>query len=226
MTPVSNGHARRLPVASMMDRGTVWPIDDMLRQGPPRLREATGLLAGTRVSTEFGWRAVEDLRPGDRVLTFDDGLQPVAHVALIPAAGPRTVMQIPKSALGNRAALRVVPGQRLLIDTASAESVIGEPFVLIRAQALLGYKGIVPAMDKGPSVRLVFDRPQMVFAEGSAVLHCHGPERACTDPGVPMLSPAREVLLAARLRRGAQGTAQTPAQPWGAAQAARPRLVS
>ena len=39
-----------------------------------------GLMAGTRVASNLGWRAVEALAPGDLVLTFDNGMQPIAEV--------------------------------------------------------------------------------------------------------------------------------------------------
>ncbi|MGC9420245.1 MAG: Hint domain-containing protein, partial [Rhodovulum sp.] len=41
---------------------------------------ASGFAAGTEIATTLGWRTVETLQPGDRVLTFDHGSQPVRAV--------------------------------------------------------------------------------------------------------------------------------------------------
>ncbi len=41
---------------------------------------ASGMVAGTKVATEMGWRRVEGILPGDKVLTFDCGL--TVHDAL------------------------------------------------------------------------------------------------------------------------------------------------
>ena len=43
----------------------------------------TGLVAGTRIATAMGWRAVEAIAVGDLVLTFDNGLQPVVAEAVM-----------------------------------------------------------------------------------------------------------------------------------------------
>jgi hypothetical protein len=50
-----------------------------------------GFVAGTRIDTPLGERAVEDLRPGDAVLTADGGLARVAWTADVPlpAGDPR-----------------------------------------------------------------------------------------------------------------------------------------
>ena len=235
MTGVLTEIARRRPVTGITDRGDVWPIGDGLRHGaPPHLRPAAGLVAGTRVSTEFGWRAVETLRPGDRVLTFDEGLQGVVSVTMNPASpqgGTPKLIHVPKGALGNCAPLHVLPCQRLLIDTGRAEGLIGDPFVLVTAQALVGYKGISAAPGNALAVKLRFARALLVFAEGAAVLHCPATpdSAAATDPDRPgyrQLSPQHEAQLVASLRRGDGGMVAAPAQPWGSAQAARPRLVS
>ena len=39
-----------------------------------------GLMAGTRVASNLGWRAIEALAVGDMVLTFDHGMQAITEV--------------------------------------------------------------------------------------------------------------------------------------------------
>jgi len=41
---------------------------------------ASGLMAGTKVATQIGWRDVAAVAVGDQVLTFDGGMQTVAAV--------------------------------------------------------------------------------------------------------------------------------------------------
>ena len=242
MTAILMEPGRRVPLASMVGRGNVWPDDRCPRQSDmPFPGDVPGLLTGTRISTETGWRAVEDIRAGERVLTFDDGLQRVETVAHLPGrthgvCGPASV-SIPKGALGNRAPLCVLPGQRMLIETGLAERLVGDAFVLIRAQALVGYKGIRGATGPtgGLTVSLGFARSQLVFAEGAALLYCHAPKHGTgsvavlVDPDTrsyTLVSPQREAQLANWLRRGEHGGIHIPTQHWGMAQAARPRLVS
>ncbi len=47
----------------------------------------TCFVAQTRIATEHGEVAIEDLRPGDRVLTRDNGLQLVRWVGIKPMSG-------------------------------------------------------------------------------------------------------------------------------------------
>ena len=53
---------------------------------------AGGRGSGSLVATDLGWLPVEDLRPGDRVVTFDHGMQLLKSVSVsvvpLPAAAP------------------------------------------------------------------------------------------------------------------------------------------
>ena len=39
-----------------------------------------GLVAGTNVASNLGWRAVDALSVGDMVLTFDNAMQPIVEI--------------------------------------------------------------------------------------------------------------------------------------------------
>ncbi|PWE28495.1 hypothetical protein C4N9_10890 [Pararhodobacter marinus] len=135
-------------------------------------------MPGTRIDTLRGRVAVEDLQPGDKVLTRDHGYQPLAwtgrhdftmsetlaHPSVIP-------VRIEAGALGKGLPERdlfVSPRHRMLISGPRAELMFGESEVLICAMDLLGLPG-VSRMCKGPVsyVHVMCDTHQIIRAEGS-----------------------------------------------------------
>lgn len=155
--------------------------------GAPRAAQS-GLLSGTRVATAFGWRPAQALAAGDRVLTFDHGLQPLADVTRHPVWAGATAcpqrfwpLEIARGVLGNRGPFRIMPGQAVMIESDLAESIYGDPFALLPALALLQMRGVdrSPPPDRAEVVLLHFQETQVVFA----------------DPGVMFLCPATRDLL-------------------------------
>ena len=141
-----------------------------------------GLLAGTPVATPDGWVAVDHLDPGDQVLTFDNGPMRIAerHEALPAEPDVWPVVHwpraIPPGVLGNRATLRLLPGQLVLLESDTAEAMFGDPFALIPARALDGWRGIAPErpMPDERTICLLFDTEQIVYASSATLLHCPG----------------------------------------------------
>jgi len=136
-----------------------------------------GLLSGTRVATATGWRRVEALSPGDLVLTFDAGLQPVARVtqqAFDAAGGAALLVELPGGALGNREAMQLLPGQTVMVESDAAEDLYGDPFSLIRAEAMAALSGArrVPPPEGALRVRLHFAAEQVIFARGGLLFLC------------------------------------------------------
>jgi hypothetical protein len=131
-----------------------------------------GMAAGTRVATALGWRPVEALAAGDLVLTFDHGMQPLAAVhrrASLP--GDEAVM-IPDGALGQQGTLIVAADQAVMTESDLAERVTGDPFLMIEARALIGWRGIAPVQPApiAMMVELSFDAPEAVFTRSGAVM--------------------------------------------------------
>jgi len=162
-----------------------------------------GLLAGTLIATADGWRPAEDLRPGDLVVTFDNGLRPLCATSrttlVTPDAGPLPAtsrpLDVPAGVLGNRRPLRLLPGQAVLIESDAAELRFGDAFALIPAAALHGQDDIArtappPKLDV---VWLEFDSDEIVYAEGMTLLLC--PRRQ------PRLVATAEALMAAGMER-------------------------
>lgn len=167
------------------ERGDVWPVEgENLRLARGRNSFgmiAEGLLAGTLIATEMGWQDVRDLQPGDRIVTFDNGMQPLRALreSVLMTGGVHTPrltwpMHVPAEALGNRSDLVLLPEQAVLIESDAGEDLFGDPFTLVAAGALDGYKGITRAAPAREMqvFTLEFAGEEIVYANGMTLLHC------------------------------------------------------
>ena len=110
---------------------------------------AQGLIAGTLVGCEDGWRPVESLAAGDLVWTFDNGLQPVQriheHALQSNSDNPNlevAVFRVPSGGLANEEELVFLPGTGLLLECENASDEMGDPFAVVPVDALEGVCGI------------------------------------------------------------------------------------
>lgn len=142
---------------------------------------ASGLMAGTQVATQMGWRDVAAIAVGDLVLTFDGGMQAVAAVErqtfstggdLAPA--DTWPIFVPAEALGNRDDMFLLPQQSVMIEADAAEEVFGDPFAMIPVLALEGFRGItrVPPAEQIELITLAFAQDEVVFVNTGALIHC------------------------------------------------------
>lgn len=174
-----------------------------------RLRE-TGLQSDTFIATQNGWRPAGSLFAGDTVLTFDHGAQPVRAIQTVeidPKILPDRkshLMHVPAGVLGNRQDMQILPMQEVVIELDEAEDRYGDPFVLIPAHMLDGYKGIHKARftTKITVVMLAFEREEILYSNGGllAVSSTEG----CFSPIAALSSGTSETyprLPAAELRR-------------------------
>ncbi|WP_246020243.1 Hint domain-containing protein [Aliigemmobacter aestuarii] len=126
-------------------------------------------VAGTMIMTPSGEVAVESLRPGDLVMTQDDGPQPLRWIGRrrVPAEGKFAPVRIRAGTFGDHRELLVSPLHRILIRDSLAEVLFGEPEVLVAAKDLVNDRSvrIVPGGEVD-YVHLLFDRHQVVFSEG------------------------------------------------------------
>ena len=130
-------------------------------------------LRGTAILTESGPRPVESLHPGDLIRTADHGLQPLRWVGLrrvspqdIEAAPQFCPIRIRAGALGPglpKRDLKVSPQHRILLRHDGDE-------VLVAAGKLLALPGFSRALGtrRVAYFHLLFDRHEIVFAEGMA----------------------------------------------------------
>ncbi|WP_424942946.1 Hint domain-containing protein [Aliiroseovarius crassostreae] len=123
----------------------------------------------TRIDTPFGPRPVQDLQPGDLVITRDHGLQPVRWIGArsVVGKGRFAPIRICKGAIGNSRALLVSPQHRMLYGGGDANLMFGQDEVLIPAKHLVDARRIY--REVRPEVtyyHLLFDRHEIIFAEG------------------------------------------------------------
>lgn len=144
------------------------------REGPQRI---ACFAAGTAIATPSGEVAVEALRPGDRVLTRDNGARELAwagrrdlgpaDLAATPAFRPVLVRA---GALGSgmpERDLTVSPRHRVLLAGAAGPH-LDEPEVLAAAMDLMGRPGIeTPAAEAVSYVHLLFEGHEVVLSNGA-----------------------------------------------------------
>jgi len=168
--------ATKSVAATNPEQALARPVDEIYTQA---LRE-DGLLAGTMVATDEGWRPVEGIAPGDMVLTFDNGMQRVCgnhRIEIKRASVPSFkafTMFIPADAIGNRKDMILMPSQEVIVECDMAEIDYGEPFVLIQALLLEGYRGIRKteiARDLCIHM-LTFDNEQIIHTSGATLAVC------------------------------------------------------
>ncbi len=132
----------------------------------------------TRIATPDGTVRVADLEEGDRVLTKDDGPQPVRWIGHRRMSGARLYtmpelrpIRIRAGAVGMDvpdADLLVSPQHRMLIKGAMAQSLFGTDEVLVAARDMLNDRSILvdARLREVTYVHLLLDRHSIVFANG------------------------------------------------------------
>jgi len=125
--------------------------------------------AGTEIVTQKGMQKVEDLRPGDLVLTMDHGYQAVRWVGQrdVPAVGALAPIHFDAGAIGNEVALEVSPQHRMLVTGWRAEMNFGENEVLVPAVGMVNGDD-VRQIEGGQVtyVHVMFDSHEIIYAAG------------------------------------------------------------
>lgn len=167
-----------------MERSGIFPVDgavpvDVLDEtGLPPGRERTcppeiagGLPCCARIKTLQGERRAGDLRPGDRVLTRDNGYQSLRWSGRTPDGSPAVAaIRIRKGVLGHGLPERVMlvaPEQRFVIGGARLRHLLGLAEATVTAAQLTRLKGVT-ALHHSPGtyVQILFDRHEVVMVEG------------------------------------------------------------
>ncbi len=130
---------------------------------------ATCFTTGTLIETDQGQIAVEDLKAGDQIRTFDHGLQSLRWVGrrTVRATGAFTPVLFKAGALGNSRDLLVSQQHRMLVSDWKIELNTGHAEALAPARQLLNDTDIV--MRPGGLVtyyHLMFDQHELIWAEG------------------------------------------------------------
>ncbi len=218
---------RRYPAAVVTPPGARWPV--VFFDGPPpppgqdlwvveaRLdaadadpaRAAGGVICftpGTRLAVPGGTTAIEDLRPGDAVLTADDGPQPVIWTGRRVLTGARLYamphlrpVRIRADAFGTGrpdVPLVVSPQHRLLVRGPAARALWGEAEVLVEAAHLVDDRRVTVDLSARSVtyIHILLAAHQVVFANGVETESFH-PAAAAEGS----LDPADAAQLAAAM---------------------------
>lgn len=127
---------------------------------------------GTHISLGTGeMRPIEDLKVGDRILTRDDGVQPLRWIgqSTLRATGEFAPIRIRAGTLNNEHDLIVSPDHRLFIYQRSDEMGAGRAELLVKARHLVNGDSVT-VQDGGfvDYFQLLFDGHQIIYAEGIA----------------------------------------------------------
>lgn len=132
---------------------------------------------GTRIATPRGQVPVQNLRPGDLVLTEDAGAQPLRWVCggSVMATDTALPVRFQPGALGNRHALSVSGQHLMLVEGWDCEMLFGEEQVLVAAKDLAGLPGISQETRPRRVVyyHLLLDRHHLLRAEGALTESLH-----------------------------------------------------
>ncbi|MCW9042645.1 MAG: Hint domain-containing protein [Pseudopelagicola sp.] len=140
-----------------------------------------GLVVGTTVATQDGWRAVETLRKGESVLTFDGGAQRVIGVIRDQIWGgigacPAHLwpLHVPRGTVGNALDMLVMPNQGVLIESDEITDQWGDPFAVVPGAALAVLDGVERQEPFGTVevVLPIFEEDQMIFTDHGALAFC------------------------------------------------------
>ena len=169
---------------------------------PPVSVGQGGFLSGTHVASNLGWRPVEALCAGDKVLTFDHGMQTVVEMvreSVQLEAGEidssRCPMHIPRDALNNRVPMWLMPDQGVLMESDLIEDHQGDPFAVVPASTLEGYRGIC-RLHPDNHLQLItprFEQDEVIYLEAGLLGYCPAPRDLLTI-GVELQEDIYKVL--------------------------------
>lgn len=158
----------------------------------------------TRIATPTGTRFIQDIRPGDRILTKDNGAQEILWTGSRRMSGARLYamphlrpIRFRAGALGiDRPDLDLVvsPQHRMVLNGPAARSLFNTEEVLVKAEDLLNDVTICVdhALREVTYIHILLDRHNIVWANGMETESFH-PSNTAMDT----IEPAqREALLA------------------------------
>lgn len=125
---------------------------------------------GTLIDTPDGPRLIEDLQPGDLIITADHGPQPLLWVGrtTVQAQGKLAPIRFAAGVLGLDQPLTVSPQHRMLVADWRAPYLFGHSEVLIAAHCLVNGDSVIRVeCDEITYVHLLFARHEIVTSNGA-----------------------------------------------------------
>lgn len=174
-----------LPLAPLLPHVDYRIVGVDRHAGTTRLAESafSSFLRGTHVTMASGAQVkVEDLRPGDMVLTRDDGPRPLRWIGqtTLRASGAFAPVMIRQGALNNAADLVLSPDHRVFIWQREDRIGAGRAEVLVKVRHLVNGRDVIQ-LDGGfvDYFQLLFDAHQIIYAEGIATESLYAGPGAC-----------------------------------------------
>jgi Ca2+-binding RTX toxin-like protein len=169
---------------------------------------------GTRLLTPQGERRIETLRRGDLVITRDHGPQPIRWIgaSTVPGHDRFAPVRVAAHVLdGARAPLLVSPQHRLLFTGYKAELLFGSEEVLVAARHLIDGQDVVAAPRPAVTyIHLMFDRHEVIYAEGAATESFHAGDTALTAISQAAREEMFTIFPDLRSNPGAHGATARP----------------
>ena len=176
----------------------------------PSILQMSGatLTVGTQVLTARGSRPVEDLKPGDQLVTKDFGLQKLRYIAFQDVdlkPDPKTApVKVQNRALGFDSATYFAPAQLLTCRHPMFDMMFGAPEILVQCGDLVDAPGFeqIENLHSVTYVALGFVRRQILSCNGGFV-----------EIGPSSLTPSRIMLGPEEARLAIQLLDPKPEQP-------------
>ncbi|WP_417712732.1 Hint domain-containing protein [Pseudophaeobacter arcticus] len=198
-----NSFAEYQPVGLLLDFPMVCPVPEV--QAPQRSKTG-GFLPQTLVETDRGFIQARDVKPGDRVYTYDGGSQ---EVETVRHAVPRltTMMHVPAGALGNDCDLQLPADQMVALELDAVERLFGLPLVLVKLISLAGHKGISAlSPERLGRIHIECAEEELIWSESGMLIQAgiSGPDSAFKELS---LAETRQILASDEGRALAMTTA-------------------
>ena len=125
---------------------------------------------GTYIQTPAGERRIETLKPGDQIVTIDNGIQPIRWIGqrTVRATGAFAPIRFATGAYGNSRDLLVSPQHRMLVRGYAPQLLFGESEVLVPAKSLVNnFDVTIDFCGMVTYFHVLFDRHQIIVANGA-----------------------------------------------------------
>lgn len=123
--------------------------------------------ASTILETPHGWRPISDLQAGDSVATLDGGFTEITGIA---GAASAQLVRVPGGTLSTCSDIALPADCHVALPLPATVS--EAPVVSVPLKALVGWRGIRPAMFPASDLAtLTFAEEEMVYAQTGLLLH-------------------------------------------------------
>ena len=142
----------------------------------PTQMQLTCFTPGVKIDTPDGLVKIEEIRVGDLIRTLDNGPQKVRWIGrrTVVGDGDFAPIRFKKGAIGNTRGIKVSPQHRMLITGWRAQLLFGLDELLVSAKHLVNGDSVrIAACDEIEYIHLMFDRHEIIFAEGIATESFH-----------------------------------------------------